>query len=199
MRLGALIDQMDFQTAVEKCEFAQAVGKDVELELGGNGEDFGIRQKCDEGAGTLFILDITDDFELASRFTPRESDQIDFAVPGHLGFKPLRQGVDALRADAVQTPGKFVSALSELTAGMEVGEHQFDSGHLEFRVCLNRNSASVIAYGCRTIDVDGHVNLRTEAGQMFVDGIVQDLKNAVMQSALIRIADIHSGTFPNRF
>src|ERR1700730_11381494 len=178
---------MDFQAAIEKCKFAQAVGKDVELELCGNGEDFGIRQKCDESAGMLFILDFTNDFELASRFTPRKSDQIDFAVPGHLGFKPLRQGIDSLRADAVQTPGKFISALSEFTAGVEVGQNQLDSGHLEFRVRLNRNSASVIAYRSRTINVDGHVNFRTEAGQMFVDGVVQDFKDAVMQPALIRV------------
>src|ERR1700730_11924328 len=199
VRLGALIGQMDLQTAVEKCEFAQPIREDIELELGGDGENLGVREKGDQGAGMLFVLDFTDDFELASRFAPRKSNQVDLAVPGHLGFKPLGQGINALCADAVQTSGKFVSALSALTAGMKVGEHQFNGGHLKFRVRLDRNSASVIAYGSRAINVDGHVDLRTEAGQMFVDRVVQDFKDAVMQSAFIRIADIHPGSFPNRF
>ena len=55
MRLGALVGQMDFQTTVEKGEFPQPVRQDIELELGRDGKNFGVRQKCDEGAGMLLF------------------------------------------------------------------------------------------------------------------------------------------------
>ena len=137
-------------------------------------------------AGMLLVLDFTDDFELARRFAAGKSDQIDFAVPGHLGFKPFRQGIDALRADAVQTSGEFIGSLPELTAGMQVGEHQLDGGHLKFRMRFDRNSAPVVAHGSGAVDVDGHVDLGAEPGKMLVNRVVQDLKDAMMQSALVR-------------
>ena len=34
---------------------------------------------------------------------------------------------------------------------------------------------------------------------MFVDRVVENLENHVVQTALIGIADVHSGPFPNRF
>src|SRR5437667_1153003 len=38
----------------------------------------------------------------------------------------------------------------------------------------------------------------TKARKMLVNGVVQHLKNAVMKTALVRIADIHSWPFPHR-
>ena len=197
MRLGALIGQMDFQPFVEKREFAQPSREDIELKLGRDGKYFGIRQKCDQGAGILFVLDFANDFEFASRFAAGKSDQIDFAVPGNLGFEPFRQSIDALRADTVQTAGELVGSLTELTAGMQVGEYQLDGRHLKFRMHLDRNPASVVTNRNRAIDVNRDVDLCAETGQMLVDRVVQDLKDAVMKSALIRIPDIHPGPFPN--
>ena len=37
------------------------------------------------------------------------------------------------------------------------------------------------------------------AGQMFVDRIIENLENAVVQTALIGVADIHAGAFPDGF
>src|SRR5947208_2841292 len=38
----------------------------------------------------------------------------------------------------------------------------------------------------------------TKARKMLVNGVVQHLKNAVVKTALVRIADIHSWSFPYR-
>src|ERR1700730_1630210 len=134
MRLGALVGQMNFQAAIEKSEFPQPVRKDIELELGRDRKDLGVRQKGDERSGMLFVLDFTNDFELPRRLAPGKSDQIDFAVPGHLGLKPFRQRIDTLRADAVQTSREFIRSLPELSSSMQVGEDQLDGGHLKFSV-----------------------------------------------------------------
>src|SRR5580704_19288454 len=164
MGLGAFIGQMDFQTVIKKREFAHPIRKDIELKFGGDGKNFGIRQKCDQGAGMLLVLDLTNDLELACCFASGKGDQINFAVPGNFGFEPLREGVHTLRADAVQATGEFISSLAELAAGMQVGQHQLDGGHLKFRMHLDRYTASVIPYGGRAVDVDGHVDLRAEPG-----------------------------------
>ena len=37
------------------------------------------------------------------------------------------------------------------------------------------------------------------AGQMFVDGIVEDFENAMMQPAFVGVADVHAGAFPDGF
>ena len=68
VRLGAFIGQMNFQTFIEKRQFAQSIRKDIELEFRRDRKYFGIRQKCDEGAGMLFVLDFTNDFELCEWF-----------------------------------------------------------------------------------------------------------------------------------
>ena len=53
--------------------------------------------------------------------------------------------------------------------------------------------------GNRTIDMDRDVDLGAIAGEMFVDRVVEHFENAVMQTAFVRVADIHAGTFPDRF
>ncbi len=47
--------------------------------------------------------------------------------------------------------------------------------------------------------MDGHRDLRGEAGQRLVDGVVDDLENAVMQTALHRVADVHVRAFSDAF
>ena len=50
----------------------------------------------------------------------------------------------------------------------------------------------------RSIDVDGDFYFCAKAGEMFIDRIIQDLENQMVQTSLIRIADEHSRPFSNR-
>jgi hypothetical protein len=45
--------------------------------------------------------------------------------------------------------------------------------------------------------MDGYLDPGTESGQMFVNRVVQDLKDTVMQAALVGIPDVHPGPFPD--
>jgi hypothetical protein len=42
--------------------------------------------------------------------------------------------------------------------------------------------------------VDGDLDLRAVSGEVLIDGVVQNLEYAVMQTALIGIPDVHPGT-----
>jgi hypothetical protein len=110
----------------------------------------------------------------------------------------LNQSESAFRADAVKTAGVFVGALSELTARVQIRQHQFHCGHFEFRMHVDRNAAAVVADGNRAVHVHGHFDFCAITGEMFIDRVVENFENHVVQSALVRIADIHSGALPHR-
>ena len=126
-------------------------------------------------------------------FAALEADAVDLAVAHDFGVEPVGKGVDALGADAVEAAGIFVGALAELAAGVEVGEHEFDGGHAEFRVHVHRDAAAVVGDGNRAIDVDGDLDAAAIAGEVLVDGVVENLENAVVEAALVGVADIHAG------
>ena len=56
-------------------------------------------------------------------------------------------------------------------------------------------SSTEIRSSLRIDDVD----FGAETGQRFVDGVVDDLGDEMMQAALGGVADVHSGAFANRF
>ena len=62
---------------------------------------------------------------------------------------------------------------------------------------VDRNAAAVIPNRDRAIDMHCHFDATAKAGQMFVDRIIQHFKNAVVKAAFVRVANIHSGAFPD--
>src|SRR5579862_3503068 len=196
---GAFVDEDDLQARVEKRQFPHAAGEAVELELRGDGEDGRVRQEGDERAGVFLILDLADDVELLGRLPALEGHVVEFAVAADLDLEPVREGVDALGTDAVEAAAVFVGALAELAAGVEIRQDKLDGGHLPFRMHVHGDAAPVVPHGDGAVDMDGHVDLGAEPGEVFVDGVVQHLEYAVVEPAFVRVADIHSGPFPDRF
>ena len=47
--------------------------------------------------------------------------------------------------------------------------------------------------------MDRHVDVRAMPGEEFIDRIVENFRDAMMQGALVRAANIHAGFFPNGF
>ena len=139
-----------------------------------------------------------DDFEFLGRFAALEFHRINFFVARDLDLEPVGKRVDAFGADAVQAAGIFVGALAEFSARVQIRQHQFDGGHLPLRMHVHRNAAAVVADGNRAVHVDRHLDLVAIAGQMFVNRVVEHLKHAVMQAALVRVADIHAGPLAHR-
>ena len=63
----------------------------------------------------------------------------------------------------------------------------------------NRNTASVVLYGHRVILVDGDFDVVAGSRQGFVNRIVYDFVDQVMEPSRSRRADVHAGTLPHRF
>ena len=85
-----------------------------------------------------------DDFEFLRGFAALETHVINLAVARDFDLEPIGKRVDAFRADAVQTAGIFVGALSEFSARVQIRQHQLDRRHLQFRMHVDRNSAAVV-------------------------------------------------------
>ena len=196
--LDALVDQADLETAVEEGQFAQARPEALENEFR-RGENLRVRQEGDLRPGLLFVLQLAQHLELLRRFAAGEGHEVHLAIAVDLGFEPLRKRVDALGTHAVEAAAEFVRALAELAAGVQVGQHQLDGRNLPLRMHVDRDAAAVVADGTGPVRVDDHVDMRAETGQMLVDRVVEDLVNAVMQTALVGITDVHSRPLAHRF
>ena len=190
-----LVGQKDLHARVEESQFPETIGQDLELELGGDRENGGVRLESDQGPGAVRLAD---DLELLRRLPSLKSHVVNIPVPGYFHLEPIRKSVNTLGSHPVQPARIFVCALAKLAARVQVRQHQFNRRHVEFWMHIHGDTASVIPDGARAIHMDSHLDAMAKPGQMFIDGIVQHLENAMMQPALIRVADVHARTFSDR-
>jgi hypothetical protein len=78
---------------------------------------------------------------------------------------------------------------------VQVGQHQLEGRNVIDRVHVDRNAATVVFDRAGTIQVHGDPDQVGESGEGLVDRVVDHLEHAVMQTALVRVADVHVGTF----
>ena len=119
------------------------------------------------------------------------------AVLTDFDFEPVGQRVDDGGTDAVQAAGDLVAATAEFTAGVEDGQNDRDRRNAQFLVDADRDTTSVVADFDDVPGQDVHFNVRAEAGQCFVDGVVDDLIDQMVQAARTGGTDVHAGTFPD--
>src|SRR6185437_16773498 len=63
---------------------------------------------------------------------------------------------------------------------------------------IHRNAAAIVHHTHGSIIMDGYLDVVAIAGQRLVDRVVHDLEDHVVQArAVIRVADVHAGTFAN--
>ena len=117
-----------------------------------------------------------------------------------LDVEPLRERVDDGRADAVQAAGGRVRPAAELAAGVQLGEDDLDAGQPGARLDVDRDAArrvsrtSTLPSACRT------TSMRVPwPAERLVDGVVDDLPEAVHEPAGVGRADVHARALADRF
>ena len=93
----------------------------------------------------------------------------------------------------MEAAGDFVRAFVEFAAGVEDGEHDLEGALMLFLVHVDGDAAAVVGDGYRVVFVDCHLDVRGVAGEGFVDGVVDDFVNEVVQAAFGDVADVHCG------
>jgi ribulose 1,5-bisphosphate synthetase/thiazole synthase len=98
----------------------------------------------------------------------------------------------------MQTAGYFVVRRVELASRVQHGEHNLDCGHLLAvdHLVVHRNAAAVVDDRNRVVHVNRHIDPSGVAAQSFVDRIIHDLVDEVVQTLLGGRADVHGGAQP---
>ena len=121
------------------------------------------------------------------------------AARTHFNAQVTGQGVDNGRADAVQAAGDFVSGAAKLAAGVQHGQTDLDRRAVELGMLVHREAAAVIADRHGSVGMDDDQDIVAIARQGFVDRVVHDLIDQVVQAARVRRTDIHARTLPHGF
>ena len=150
-------------------------------------EDRRVRLERDLGAA---LLGGAGDVEIADRRAALVALLVHLAVAPDLELEPLRQRVDDRDADAVQAAGDLVGGVLELAAGVEHRQHDF-GGRTAALVHVHGNAAAVVDDGDRAVDVDRDVDVPAEPGQRFVDRVVDDFVDEVVQPGWPGRPDVH--------
>ena len=189
LAIDPLVDERDPDALRQIRRLAQALADGLERELGrlehvGVGAEAGASCPRRSPCGPIFL---TAGLGLAALVLLRP----DVAVTSGFDAHPRGQGVDHADADAVEAAGDLVAAAAELAAGVEHGMDDFQRV-LAGGVLADRDAAAVVDDGDDTVGLDRDLDGRRLARHRFVDRVVDDLPDEVVQAADIGRADVHA-------
>ena len=186
----AHVGQHDVDAGIQERELAQAMLQRREI-IFDIGEGFGRGEERHLGAA--LAIGVADHLQRRHRVAMGELDEMFLAVAPDPQLQLARQRVDDGDADAMQAAGHLVGILVEFSAGMELGHDDLGRGNAFALVDVDGNAAAVVAHGDGAVGVEHDLDRGGVAGQRFVDGVVDDLVDHVMQAgAVIGVADIHA-------
>ena len=88
--------------------------------------------------------------------------------------------------------GGLVGLVVELAAVLEHRHHAFQRGLADVRIDVDGDAAAVVGHGDRAVAVDGHRDHGGVAGHDFVDRVVDDFADQVVQPGEVAVADVHA-------
>jgi len=111
----------------------------------------------------------------------------------------LGQSVYNGRTHAVQATRDLVTFAAELATGVQHGQADLHSRAMQLGMNAHRETAAIVPNLAGAVLVQDDLDMGAVARQRFVNGVVYDLINAVMQASKIGGADVHTGTLANSF
>ena len=178
----ALIENVDLHSAIEKSQFPQPLGEGFEGKLGGF-ENFRVGPESDVGPPF-------DGAPSSSRGAIGNSAfvalPVNLASAANFQFQLARKGIDDRNADPVQATGNLIGVAVEFAARMQDGHDHFCRRFFLGGVHLDRDSAAVVLDRHRAVEMDDDRNLVAMAGQSFVDGVVDNFIDQMVQTRTVR-------------
>ena len=92
----------------------------------------------------------------------------------------------------MQAAGSRVGTAAELSAGVQLGEDDLDAGEPGLGFDVDRDAAAVVVDLHRVVRMQDDLDVVAEAGEGFVDRVVDNLPEAVHQTAGVGGADVHA-------
>ena len=115
-----------------------------------------------------------------------------------IDVEPRGQRVDHRRPDAVQSPRGDVRAPAELPAGVQLGEDHLHPGEARLGLLVDGDAAPVVVHLGRAVGVQRDLDVLRDAGERLVHPVVDDLPEAVHESAGIGRPDVHARALADR-
>src|SRR5262245_10204827 len=114
------------------------------------------------------------------------------------GDELFRERIDHAGADAMKSAGGFVTAVLELSAGMEHGKDHFEGAFLRRRMLIDRNAAAIVLdRNGRSIFMERDPDIGRITVHRLVDSVVENFPDEVLQSRGATSDDVHAGPFPD--
>ena len=195
--LGPQIGDVQMHALIEVGQFAESRSQRV-IVVFGHREDRTVGLERDDRP-VILLGRLAQHLHRSQRHPLAEPLAEDPALTVHLGFEQRGKGVHARDAHTVQTAGDLVAVLVELSPGMEHREHDFERRPAFLFMEIGRNAPSVVADGDRVVLVDDDVYIGAIPGERFVDGVVDDLVDEMVQPAHADVADVHGRPLAHRF
>ena len=215
--LAALVVAVDGQAGNEERGLAGTRQQVVPQETRGGRENLEVRPKAHARAG-LGFLHLADGLEgRAVRegrkgrvggallgvvefagFAAAEAHLVGLAAAIDLHVEAGGQGVHDGGADAVQTAGGRVGAAAELTAGVELGVDDLDARQALAGHDVDGDASAVVGDGGGVVGVEAHIDGVAVSFQSLIDGVVDDLPEAVHEASVVGGADVHAGALAHR-
>ena len=121
------------------------------------------------------------------------------AVPANFGPQVGAQGVDTRHADPVQSPRYLVGVFIELAPGVQYGHDHFQGRTLFLGVQIGWNTPSVVLDPDAVAFQDTDLDQVAMTGQGFIDRVIDDFVDQVMQAFDPDVPDIHRRPFADGF
>ena len=118
------------------------------------------------------------------------------AVAVHLDDKPFGKRVRDRSAHAVQSAGIGVLSAVEFGACVQLGKHDFDAAYAQFRVLVHGYAPAVVGHLHYVVVQKSHGDGVAVTVGDFVNAVVDDFPENVVQPLDARRADIHTRTLP---
>ena len=100
----------------------------------------------------------------------------------------------------MQTARDLVALAAEFPAGVQHGQHDFCRGLvLVLGMVVHRDATPVVGDAAGPVREQRHVDPVRVAGHRFVDGVVHDLVDQVVQTGQTGRTDVHTRAFSDRF
>ena len=189
-----LIVEDDLEALIEEGHLPQPVPDQLAVE-GCIREHLVVRPEADDGAS---VGALADGLHGRLRDAPHVALGVLLAVAVDIRLEALAQRIDDREAHAMETAGDLVAATTELAAGVEHGEHNLERAAAVL-LFVDGNAATVVLDGNAAVEVKRHQDLRAVAGQRFVDGVVDQLPDQVVEALVVGRPDVHARTPPDRF
>ena len=191
---GALVTALDLKSLVQVGQFLETLLERLVGEFDGF-EDRFVGLEADGGAVVVGFADV---LQLLLRHAPAVDLLPAFPVAADGDLKAFGQGVDARDAHAVQAAGHLVRRVVELAARVELGHDDLYGRDLFLRVDVHGDAAPVVAHGDAVVHVKHDFDARAVPRHGFVDGVVHDFVDEVVQAPVVRAADVHGRAFSYR-